>query len=206
MLITDHIACADFPCQEMVLARFTVPPLEIDARSIRCVIVSEAPAPDPADDLHAPGEPFFMETTSHAFADAGHPISSVDDLVELGVYPTTAVKCGKPGYAVPTAAIKNCSLLLEAELGLFPNLSVVVAMGDVAIRAINEVGRRRTGTKVIPAGSTYKIRGPEYYLQGIRVFPSYLQTGRSFLIEKSKREMIAEDLRAALGLIGHHPV
>ena len=26
-----------------------------------------------------------------------------------------------------------------------------------------------------------------------------------FLIEKSKREMIAEDLRAALGVIGHHP-
>ena len=107
--------------------------------------------------------------------------------------------------AVPTAAIKNCSRLLEAELGLFPNLSVILAMGDVAIRAINEIGRRRTGRRIIPAGSTYKIRGPDCLLEGIRVFPSYLQTGKSFLIEKSKRKMIAEGLRSALLMIGHHP-
>ena len=39
-------------------------------------------------------------------------------------------------------------------------------------------------------------------LDGIRVLPSYLQTGKSYLIEKSKRRMIAEDLRTALELIG----
>ena len=45
-----------------------------------------------------------------------------------------------------------------------------------------------------PAGSTYKIRCNEYYFSGIRVFPSYLQTGKNFLIEKSKRRMVAEDI------------
>ena len=52
-----------------------------------------------------------------------------------------------------------------------------------------------------PAGSTYKIRGQEYFFRGKRAFPSYLQAGPSFFIEKSKRRMIAEDIAAALRLV-----
>ena len=33
-----------------------------------------------------------------------------------------------------------------------------------------------------------------------RAFPSYLQAGPSFFIERSKRQMIAQDIAAALGL------
>lgn len=51
---------------------------------------------------------------------------------------------------------------------------------------------------------TYKIRGGEYYFRGARVFPSYLQAGPSFFIEKSKRRMIAEDIAAALA-VAHAP-
>jgi hypothetical protein len=54
---------------------------------------------------------------------------------------------------------------------------------------------------VIPAGSTYKIRGPEFTFRGARALPSYLQAGPSFFIEKSKRRMIAEDIGAALELL-----
>jgi uracil-DNA glycosylase len=75
-------------------------------------------------------------------------------------------------------------------------------MGDVAIKAFNEVARRRTGKRVIPAGSTYKIRNTPYYYGDIIVFPSYLQAGPSFFIEKSKRRMIAEDIREALKILG----
>jgi hypothetical protein len=41
----------------------------------------------------------------------------------------------------------------------------------------------------------------EYHYGQVRVVPSYLPTGRSYLIERSKREMVAEDLRLALGLM-----
>jgi hypothetical protein len=54
---------------------------------------------------------------------------------------------------------------------------------------------------VIPAGSTYKLRGAKYFFQGKRVFPSYLQAGPSFFIEKSKRKMIAQDIAAALQIV-----
>jgi hypothetical protein len=75
-------------------------------------------------------------------------------------------------------------------------------MGDVAIKAANAISRREGQRRAIPAGSTYKIRGPAYYFRGARAFPSYLQAGPSFFIEKSKRQMIARDIAAALALVG----
>jgi uracil-DNA glycosylase len=74
-------------------------------------------------------------------------------------------------------------------------------MGDVAIKALNAIATRAGEGKVIPTGSTYKIRGREYFFRGIRAFPSYLQAGPSFFIEKSKRRMIAEDIKSALALL-----
>jgi hypothetical protein len=71
-------------------------------------------------------------------------------------------------------------------------------MGDVAIAAANAIARRRGEGRVIPAGATYKLRSGEFYWRGARAFPSYLQAGPSFFIEKSKRRMIAEDIAAAL--------
>jgi len=73
-------------------------------------------------------------------------------------------------------------------------------MGDVAIKAVNAIAARTGEPRVIPAGSTYKIRGGTYTFRGGRAFPSYLQAGPSFFIEKSKRQMIAQDIAAALAL------
>jgi hypothetical protein len=75
-------------------------------------------------------------------------------------------------------------------------------MGDVAIKAVNSISRQAGQGRAIPAGSTYKIRGQQYYFRGARAFPSYLQAGPAFFIEKSKRKIIAEDLAAALALAG----
>ena len=74
-------------------------------------------------------------------------------------------------------------------------------MFDVAMKAVNCVAKWAGEKRVVPACSTYKIRGSEYTLAGIRVFPSYLQADPSFFIKKSKRQMIAEDIAAAIKLI-----
>ncbi len=71
--------------------------------------------------------------------------------------------------------------------------------GDVAIRSMNYIAKRRDGERIIPAGSTYKIRKNKYCYRDIRYFPSYILTGKNLLIEKSKRKMITEDIREALG-------
>jgi uracil-DNA glycosylase len=87
---------------------------------------------------------------------------------------------------------------LEREIRLFPNLRVFLLMGDVAIRSLNYIAKRLGEQRVIPAGSTYKIRGEEYGFRGAAAYPSYVQAGPSFFIETSKRRMIAEDIAAAL--------
>jgi uracil-DNA glycosylase len=163
-------------------------------------MIAEASPADPADYFYAEGDPLFEQTTVQAFRDAGAAVSSVQDILDLGVYLTTAVKCGKMGYGIKANTINNCSLILEKELALFPNAKVLMLMGDVAIKAVNAIARRSGDGRIIPADSTYKIRDQAYFWRGIRVFPSYLQAGPSFFIEKSKRKVIAEDIAAALAI------
>jgi hypothetical protein len=56
---------------------------------------------------------------------------------------------------------------------------------------------------VIPAGSTYKIRGGGFTFGGARALPSYVQAGPAFFVEKVKRRMIAEDIKQALKIVGY---
>jgi len=63
---------------------------------------------------------------------------------------------------------------------------------------MNYITKRNIRKRIIPSGSTYKIRKNKYFYKHVRVFTSYLQTGKSYLIEKSKRKMIAADIKAAL--------
>jgi uracil-DNA glycosylase len=177
---------------------YVVPGVSVKPEAISVVLVSEAAPANPADYYYAAGKPLFEETTVTAFRDAGAHVASVKDILTLGVYLTTAVKCAKTGYGIAPATIRECSLLLEKVLALFPNTKALLLMGGVAIKALNEIARRAGEKRPIPAGSTYKIRSQRHFFRGVRVFPSYLQAGPSLFIEKSRRRMIAEDIAAAL--------
>jgi len=201
MKVSQHVKCEKFPCDDVKHDCYIVPGIEVKPAEVSIVMVSEAAPENPADYYYAGGDSLFQQTTVQAFNDAGATVSSIQDILNLGVYLTTAVKCGKTGYGIKTGTVKECSLILEREMALFPNVKVFMLMGDVAIKAINDIARRVGEKRVIPAGSTYKIRGQEYLFRGSRAFPSYLQAGPSFFIEKSKRRMIAEDISAALSLV-----
>jgi uracil-DNA glycosylase len=201
MRVSKHLTCAKFPCGDVKHECYIVPKIDVQPEQVSIVMISEAAPPDPRDYFYARGEPLFAQTTVQAFNDAGAEVSSVQDVLDLGVYLTTAVKCGKTGYGIAASTIIECSLILEKELALFPNVKAFLLMGDVAIKAVNYIAQRTGEKRVIPAGSTYKIRGKEYFFRGGRAFPSYLQAGPSFFIEKSKRRMIAQDIAAALSLV-----
>jgi uracil-DNA glycosylase len=198
MKITDKIKCVSFPCTDTDKSSYIIPPAEIDPEKIKIIMITEAPPNDKADYFYAAGDPFYLQTTLQAFRDAGQDVVSLQDILDLGVYIITAIKCGKTGYAVSPETMKNCSVLLEKESALFPNVKASMLMGDVAIKMMNDIWKKQTGKKVIPAGSTYKIRAQAYYIGDTRVLPSYTPAGKNFLIEKSKRRMVAEDIREAL--------
>ena len=202
MRVSECIGCKTFPCTDVRHECYVVPDIDINPQGVSMVMISEAAPADLADYYYAPGNPLFAQTTVQAFQDAGAGVSSIQEVLDLGVYLTTAVKCGKTGYGIQARTVNECSLILEQELDLFPNVQAFLLMGDVAIQAINAISRRAGQGRAIPAGSTYKIRGGEFFFRGQRAFPSYLQAGPSFFIEKSKRQMIAQDIAAALSLVG----
>jgi len=201
MKTCQHIQCADSSCAGVQCEGCLIPEIDLDPQAVTLAMISEAAPPNPIDYFYAGAGALFAQTTVQAFNDAGVQAASIKDLLARGAYFTTAVKCPKTAYTIPLQTIDACSLLLEKELALFPNLKVVMLMGDAAIRAANTIAKRRGQGRVIPAGSTYKLRGKEYFYQGKRAFPSYVQAGPSFFIEKVKRQMIAEDIAAAMQLL-----
>ncbi len=200
MKITDKIKCVGFRCADVDKNSYLLPPAEIDAAKIKILMITEAPPNDKPDYFYAAGNPFYLQTTLQAFRDAGAEVSSMQDILDLGVYITTAIKCGKTQYAIAPETLKNCSKILEEEITLFSGVKVFMLMGDVAIKMMNDIWKKQTGKRVVPAGSTYKIRGQPYYARDKRVLPSYTPAGKNFLIEKSKRKMVAEDIKEAMKL------
>ena len=201
MRVDLQVACQDFPCTDVRRECYVVPDIDLHPQDISIALISEAAPADPGEYYYAPGDPLFQQTTVQAFNDAGVDVCSIQDILNKGVYLTTAVKCGKTGYGIKAATVRQCSLLLERELTLFPNIKAFLLMGDVAIKAINYISNRAGEGRAIPAGATYKIRGKDYSFRGQRAFPSYVQAGPSFFIERSKRRMIAEDIARAMALL-----
>ena len=92
-------------------------------------MIAEAPQPDSADDFYAGNGAFYFKTTAQAFAEAGLKVASMQDILDLVVYLTTAIKCARVGYTVYQQTIQTCSSLLAREMALFPNVASTVAAG-----------------------------------------------------------------------------
>ena len=198
MRMSEYLVCNGPPCADVETEGFILPDADIEPDKISVLMITEAPPNEKNDYFYAGGDPFYLQTILRVFRDAGADVSSMRDILDLGVYITTAIKCAKTQYAVSPETMKNCSNLLEREIALFPNVKVFMLMGDVTIKMMNNIWKNRTGKRVIHAGPTYKIREQEYYFEDKRVFPSYTPAGKNFLIEKSKRKMVTEDVKEAL--------
>ena len=179
-----------------------IPDCEIDPETIKIIMINEVPPKNPEDNFYSKApEPDYMKTTLALFRDAGVNVNSIEDILALGIYITTAVKTPKTEYTVDPAVIKEQLPILKSELALFPNLRVIMLMGDVAKKAVNMIAKEQTGKNVIPSESTYKIRSGEFYFGNTRVMPSYIMTGKNLLIENGKCDTISEDIKAAMKLI-----
>ena len=172
-------------------------PSIVNPRKISVILVCEALPENKNDYFYSSKDSLYVKNVISAFNEAGIKVKTIDEIVKKGVYLTVAVKTIRKGIVVPTDIIKKHSYELEEELSMFPNVKAIILMGDAAIKSFNLISLRVNKTKVIPTGSTYKIRNGKFYFKNARVFPSYLPTGKNFLIEKTKRRMVAEDIRNA---------
>ena len=142
-----------------------------------------------------------MISMESLFRKAGIEVNSIYEILNLGIYITNAVKMPKSEYAVSKESIEESLPYLEKELELFPNLQVVMLMGDVAKKAFNMISKKATGKNAVPSISTYKLRNTEIFYKGWRILPSYIMTGQNLLIEKSKFQMASEDIALMYRLI-----
>lgn len=180
-----------------------LPSLMLEPEKIHAVMINEVAPEIPTDDFYGtPGVSEYQASALALFRRAGADFASVDDITARGIYLTNAVKRAKTGYVVEKSAIERGIPLLTAEIGLFPNLKVIMLMGDVAKKAFNIITKRATDKNIIPAISTYKLRGSEFFYNKTQILPSYIMTGRNLMIEKQKLEMAAEDVAKMLEIIG----
>lgn len=175
--------------------------VDIQPEKIRAVMINEVVPGDSEQDFYGGGRTAYLETTIPLFQKAGACVDTINDIIDLGVYITNAVKVPKSEYAISREQIEKSLPFLEKELSLFPDLKVIMLMGDVAKKAFNLISKKTSGKNTIPALSTYKMRSSEFYYKGIRIMPSYIMTGQNILIEKSKFQMASEDIANMLEII-----
>ena len=175
--------------------------IDIDPASIRAIMVNEIVPDDPTQDFYGTSGEQYLSTTLPLFQKAGLPVETVEDILHMGIYLTNAVKTPKDGYTVEKASMEESLPYLEKELSLFPHVQVIMLMGDVAKKMLNQIARKTTKRNPIPSGATYKLRAQAFYWGNIRVMPSYIMTGGNILIEKSKVAMAAEDIATMAALI-----
>ena len=175
--------------------------IEIDPLTIKAIMINEVVPSDALQDFYGVPDADYLKTTIPLFQGAGAEVKSIQDILQMGIYITNAVKTPKTKYAIEKNSIQDSLTYLEAELSLFHNVKVIMLMGDVAKKAFNMITKKATKKNVVPTVSTYKLRTTEIYYKGIRVMPSYIMTGGNILIEKSKVAMATEDIATMLEII-----
>lgn len=175
--------------------------VNIEPETIQTIMINEVVPSCPEEDFYGKPDSAYMSTTIPMFRKAGIEIGSVQDILNNGIYITNAVKTPKSEYAVSKESIEDSLPYLEKELALFPNVKVIMLMGDVAKKAFNMICKKATKKNAVPSISTYKLRNTEIFYNGIRIMPSYIMTGQNILIEKSKFEMASKDIETMYRLI-----
>lgn len=168
--------------------------IDIDPKLIKAIMINEVVPADPNNDFYGLEDAAYMETTIPLFQKAGIEVTNIQDILSHGIYLTNAIKIPKSETTISNDSIEKSLPYLEKELNLFPNVQVIMLMGDVAKKCFNRITKKSTKRNIVPAISTYKLRNTELYYQNIRIMPSYIMTGKNILIEKSKVRMAAEDL------------
>ena len=116
--------------------------IEIDPLTIKAVMINEVVPSDPLQDFYGAPDADYLKTTIPLLQGAGAEVTSIQDVLQMGIYITNAVKTPKTASAIEKSSIENSLPYLETELSFFPNVKVIMLMGDVAKKAFNMITKK----------------------------------------------------------------
>lgn len=181
------------------------PDCELDPAKVKVIMINEVVPRNPDDWFYSTAnDPENLRNVLGVFKGAGVFVESMQDILDLGIYVTAALKTPKESSTADPEVIKAQLPLLEAELALFPNVKLIMLMGDVAAKMVNMIAKARTKKNACQSGAEGRRKhwnNTEFYWGEIRIFPSYIMTGKNLLIEPFKRDTIIEDIRRMLQII-----
>ena len=99
--------------------------IDIDPLTIKAIMINEVVPSDPVQDFYGAPDADYLKTTIPLLQGAGTAVSSIQDILQLGIYITNAVKAPKTEYVIDKSSIENSLPYLEAELPLFHNIKVI---------------------------------------------------------------------------------
>jgi len=155
--------------------------VDVAPETIRAIMINEVVPSSSEEDFYGKPDSAYMSTTIPLFRKAGIVVGSVQDILNNGIYITNAVKTPKSEYAVSKESIEDSLSYLEKELALFPNVMVIMLMGDVAKKAFNMISKKATKKNAVPSISTYKLRNTEIFYKGIQMKTLYACVGKVYM-------------------------
>ena len=114
--------------------------LELDPLKIRAILINEAVPCDPSQDFYGRQDAAYLSTTIPLFQKAGFKVQSIQDILQLGIYITNAVKTPKTEYAIARSTIEDSLPYLEKELALFPNQRPRCKQRGIKLAALQSSG------------------------------------------------------------------
>lgn len=72
--------------------------IELDPEEIKVILINEVVAEDQEDDFYGSPDAYYLKTTIPLFQTAGFDIQSMQELLDLGIYITHALKHPKKHF------------------------------------------------------------------------------------------------------------
>ena len=87
--------------------------IEIDPPTIKAIMINEVVPSDPIQDFYGAADADYLKTTIPLFQMAGAKVTSIQDILQKGIYITNAVKTPKSEYNIDKGSIENSLPYLE---------------------------------------------------------------------------------------------
>lgn len=80
--------------------------IEVDPLMIKAMMINEVVPSDASQDFYGAPDADYLKTTIPLFQGAGAEVQSIQDILQMGIYITNAVKTPKTAYVIEKIALK----------------------------------------------------------------------------------------------------